>query len=305
MFEQSLFAATSDIFKPITQATEAAELKRRQSSEQNSAKLLKQLDTQNEQVAKAIELLAPGGPGPVDTSLVSDPRVVKTVSDDTLKAFLSSTENRDTLFGLVKSSEHQSDTFKFGVMDLFEDRGLLVAPHEIEIAQNVDGEWVVIARRGGEREELPLTESLLALLTKDTQSIDRNANSQYMRLLKLCIGPELKTLVYERGRGRPSASERQVLAEFKTIRKFNELISISKFVSTGQGYRDMARERIIIPPDASSQLHRVFVLLGSKLAGSSADDLKEYSALLEQLLREKKISKQLFKVLYYKYKQST
>ncbi len=64
----------------------------------------------------------------------------------------------------------------------------------------------------------------------------------------------------------------------------------------------MANDPIIIPSDASTQLHRVFVLLGSKLAGSSADDLKEYSALLEHLFTTKKISKQLFKVLYYKYK---
>jgi hypothetical protein len=191
-------------------------------------------------------------------------------------------------------------------MDLLEHFVLLQAPHVIEFAQNVDGEWLVTASRGGaERQELILTESLLALLTKDTVSTDNNANSQYMRILKACVGPELRTLVYERGRGHPTASEREVLSEFKTIRKFNELIKLSKLVSIGKGYRDMAHDRIIIPPDASSQLHRVFVLLGSKLAGSSADDLKEFSALLQELLHSNKISKQLFKVLYYKYKQNT
>jgi hypothetical protein len=302
LFEQSLFAATADVFKPITQSVRDAGVTSNSKNETNSAKLLQQLEKlpEKEQVTKAIELL--------------NTKNKSTVSEDTIKAFLSSTENRDTIFGLVKSREHQADTFKFGVMDLLEHFSLLQAPHVIEFSQNVDGEWLVTANRVfshtssgavGGPVELTLTESLLAMLTKDTVSTDHNANSQYMRLLKLSVGPELTTLVYERGRGRRSTSERQVLDEFKKIRKFNELIMLSKFVATGQGYRDMANEKIIIPSDASSQMHRVFVLLGSKLAGSSADDLKEYSALLEQLLREKKISKQLFKVLYYKYKQST
>ncbi len=116
-------------------------------------------------------------------------------------------------------------------MDLLEHYKLLQAPHMIELAHNVDGEWVVIAQRSQSETaapevlELNLTENLLALLTKDIVSTDHNANSQYMRILKLCVGPELTTLVYERGRGHPSSSETQVIDEFKTIRKYNELIS--------------------------------------------------------------------------------
>ena len=141
------------------------------------------------------------------------------------------------------STSRDESRFKFGVMDLLE-HFRSVASAARDRVRTKRG-WRVgcnrsrVAGRGATNPapavlELNLTENLLALLTKDTVSTDHNANSQYMRILKLCVGPELRTLVYERGRGRPSLSENEVLLEFKTIRKFNELICLSKFVLTAE-----------------------------------------------------------------------
>ncbi len=163
---------------------------------------------------------------------------------------------------------------------------------------------VFTARRGGDSIELPVTENLLALLTKDTISTDLNANSQYMRILKLCLGVELRLLVYERGRGRPSNAERDLINEFKKVRKFNELIMESKVFKQGYGYKDLAKsETIIVPPDSNQQLKRIMINLGSLNAGNNNPViLKENSALLDELLKNNKITKQLYKTLYYKTK---
>ena len=61
----------------------------------------------------------------------------------------------------------------------------------------------------------------------------------------------------------------------------------------------------MIPPDASDQLKRVFILLGSlKCGNTNTDILSEFSALLDQLYKETKISKLLYKSLYYKGKNA-
>ena len=59
----------------------------------------------------------------------------------------------------------------------------------------------------------------------------------------------------------------------------------------------------MIPPNTDDQLKRIFVLLGTLKAGNTNSDiLKEFTAILDELYKDKKISKLLYKTLYYKSK---
>ena len=84
-------------------------------------------------------------------------------------------------------------------------------------------------------------------------------------------------------------------------RKFKYLLNVIK----GDGYKDIALQPITIPPDANNQLKRVFVLLRSLRCGNdNTDILPEFSALLDQLYKDNKINKLLYKSLYYKGKNA-
>ena len=73
----------------------------------------------------------------------------------------------------------------------------------------------------------------------------------------------------------------------------------------GLGYRyHLSQEPVIIPADTNSQLRRTLVLLGSKEAGNSSDDMKEFTSLLDQMMKDQTISKELYKTLYWRYKNS-
>ena len=71
------------------------------------------------------------------------------------------------------------------------------------------------------------------------------------------------------------------------------------------GYKDIPLQPITIPPDCDYLLKRVFVLLGSlKCRNNNPGILSEFSALLDQLYKDIKISKLLYKSLYYKGKNA-
>ena len=90
------------------------------------------------------------------------------------------------------------------------------------------------------------------------------------------------------------------MREWKS-RKFKYLKDIIK----GDGYKDIALQPIHIPLDASDQFKRIFVLLGSLRCGNDNPDiLSEFSALLDQLYKDNKINKILYKSLYYKGKNA-
>ena len=87
------------------------------------------------------------------------------------------------------------------------------------------------------------------------------------------------------------------------IRKFNQYLKDT--IKIGLGYKDIALKSIIIPPDASDQSNRVFTLLGSLQCGNdNTDILLEFSALIDQLYKDNKINKLLYKSLYYKWKNA-
>ena len=87
------------------------------------------------------------------------------------------------------------------------------------------------------------------------------------------------------------------------LRKFKEYLKDR--IKYGFGYKDIALQPIMIPPDASDQMSREFTLLGSlKCGNNNTDILPEFSALLNQLYKYNKINKLLYKSLYYKGKNA-
>ena len=79
------------------------------------------------------------------------------------------------------------------------------------------------------------------------------------------------------------------------IRKFNEYLK--ERIKIELGYKDIPLQPKMIPPDASDELKRVFILLGSLQCGNKKNILSEFSALLDQLYKDNKINKLLYKSL--------
>ena len=89
--------------------------------------------------------------------------------------------------------------------------------------------------------------------------------------------------------------------KLNTNRKFNEFLK--DMIKIRLGNKDIALQPIVIPPNADEQLKRIFVLLGSLKCGNSNENiLAVFTALLDQLYNNNKISQLLYKTLYYKSK---
>ena len=151
---------------------------------------------------------------------------------------------------------------------------------------------------------ITLTKDLTHGLTSPVgNDVDRNVLEQYRRLIAVCLKPELDKHIFKVQTGRPSKNHikfrESIDNKMFNIRKFNEYLKDR--IKIGLGYKDIALQPIMIPPDCDDQLKRVFILLGSlKCGNNNPDILSEFSALLDQLYKEKKISKLLYKSLYYK-----
>ena len=103
-------------------------------------------------------------------------------------------------------------------------------------------------------------------LTKDVgNDININVLEQYRRLLGVCLKPELDKHIFKIPTGRPSRNHinfRQSIDDkILNLRKFKEYLKDR--IKYGFGYKDIALKPIMIPPDASDQMNRVFTLLGS------------------------------------------
>ena len=91
------------------------------------------------------------------------------------------------------------------------------------------------------------------------------------------------------------------MVKLTSNRKFDEFFK--NRIKIGLGYKDIVQQVIVIPPNADEQLKRIFVLLGSLKCGNSNKNLlAEFTALFDQLYKNNKISKLLYKTLYYKSK---
>ena len=89
--------------------------------------------------------------------------------------------------------------------------------------------------------------------------------------------------------------------KFNTTRKFNEYFKDR--IKFELGYKNIALQPIIIPPNADDQLKRIFVLLGkSKYYNNNENILAVFTALLDKLYHDKILSKLFYINLYYKSK---
>ena len=156
--------------------------------------------------------------------------------------------------------------------------------------------------------KFPATKELLIALTKDI-GIDYDSPpsflEQYLSILSVCLKPELDKCIFKPGPENPvkrNAFLESIKERLNNSKNFNDYLS--KRIKKGLGYRDLALQPIIIPPNSNEQLRRVFVLLGSlKANNNNPDNLKEFTALLDALYKDKKISKILYKTLYNKCKE--
>lgn len=183
--KQSLLETTADVFRPITET-------QRDSTE----KIVKQAERAKREREQAQEVAAAEVQDALKALTLTVDSQAKEVQaamplTDVVKRYLRA-DGRDEVFGLSHEAQNK---FVFGAMHQFRDAGKLIEESLLELFQDTEGAWFVGARRGPDSLDLPLSEDLLALLTLDTVSTNQNANSQYMRLVKLCLGPELRALV--------------------------------------------------------------------------------------------------------------
>ena len=128
-------------------------------------------------------------------------------------------------------------------------------------------------------------------LTKDVgDKFDKNALYQFKKLYDICLKPECNKHIFKVGKGIPSKNNYSFLVaideRMKKSRKFKYLSDVIK----GDGYKNIALQPLIIPPDAIDQLKLVFTLIGSLRCGNDNPDiLSDFSALLDQLCKDNKL----------------
>ena len=89
----------------------------------------------------------------------------------------------------------------------------------------------------------------------------------------------------------------------KQTDKYREILN-NPMYGKGYSYKDLANQPIIIPPNSSDQLKKLFISIGSLNSGNTNPDLVTMtSSLLDELYKNQKISKPLYKALYYKAKK--
>ena len=143
-------------------------------------------------------------------------------------------------------------------------------------------------------------------MTKDiADEFDKNALYQFKKIYTICLKPEFDKDNFRKAKGRPSKNHYNFLEAFdermKNIRKFKYLTNVIQ----GLGFKDIALQPILILPVTSDHLKRIFVLLGSLTCGNdNTDILSEFGALLDQLYKDNKINKSLYKSLYNKGKNA-
>ena len=155
-------------------------------------------------------------------------------------------------------------------------------------------------------EQIPISEDLLVLLTRDKDVDSTSSITNYKKLIKKAIGPELRDRFICKP-GKKTELETAVTKKFMGNFKYTDyILDWIKGSKTGKGlpsYKELSSNPIILPHDPNDQLKRIFILIGSLKAGNNDSGiLKELSALLDTLLKEEVITKQLYKTLFYKAK---
>ena len=230
-----------------------------------------------------------------------------TLSKNECMDLINSDDNIDELFGI---STFNDGVIRFRIYADLRRNNLIEndIDNKIEFIEDNYETYVKASRfeRGEVTNErkYPATKELMITLTKDVgNDVDRNVLEQYRRLFAVWLKPELDKHIFKISTSRPSKNHikfrESIDDKMFNIIKFNEYLK-DRF-KIGLGYKDIALQPIMIPPNASDQLKRVFILLGSLTCGNDNPNiLSEFSALLDQLYKDNKINRLLYKSLYYK-----
>ena len=134
---------------------------------------------------------------------------------------------------------------------------------------------------------------------------DKNALYQFKKIYEICLKTECDKHIVRIGQNRPSKDHYRFWDAIDERTKHSRIVKYLTDVIKEEGYKDIAVKHLIIPPDASYQLKRIFILLGSLRCGNNNPDiLFEFSALLDQLYTHNKINKLLYTSLYNKGKNA-
>ena len=261
-FSSALLERTSEVFKPITA-----------NQDKNQELLTKSLEHLKADIKDPLENKAEdikGGPNDPTLGSLSKIECIDLIESD---------ENMDELFGITM---YKDDIIRFHIfLDLYKhkliEKGI---DHKIEFIEEKDqgsGMNAVIDRtliKASRTQDkivikdisFPATKELMIALTKDVGiDFDKNALEQYRLILGVCLKPELDTHIFKIPIGRPSNNHidfiNSIEEKLKTSRKFDEFLK--NRIKIGLGYKDIAFQPIVIPPNADEQYKRIFILLGS------------------------------------------
>ena len=206
-----------------------------------------------------------------------------TLSKNECINLINSDNNKNEWFGITKYKDF------IILFHIFEDlynhklieKGIY---HKIEFIEVIDGPVKqtfirTLSKASRTKDErvikdisLSATRELLIALTKDVGGdFDKNALEQYKIILRVCIKPELDKHIFKIPYGRPSKNHitftESIEHKSNTTRKFNEYLKDR--IKFGLGYKNIALQPIVIPPNADDQLKRIFVWLGTLKCGNN------------------------------------
>ena len=145
--------------------------------------------------------------------------------------------------------------------------------------------------------DIIVTTELVMMLKKNYISEHESFKILWNSIFRKCMGYEYCQLMWTK------AKEINKLKEsIKNTDKFKNILNSNRYAK-GYSYRDLAKQPIIIPPHSSDQLKKLFINIGSlNSVNTNPDMVTMTSALLDELYKNQKISKPLYKALYYKAK---
>ena len=286
---------TEKIFSPITEkGTEFAKEQRGNinKSEENVLKELAGLSNKINPIVKEKE----------DELAAKELTKLNLSEDVTEKIFEEYYNARDDEnFGIVKKENY----YIFGINNI--DATIDNFKFNYKIHFDFEKQLVNIEKEDSLIDSIPLSQKLLILLTKENFShIEDGILKYYYKIIKECLRDGILNL-YKWGTGTDPEriKVKKILNENPKYKKFiYPHLKECKIARGLKSYQEMSKEKIIIPSDANDQLQRIFILLGALKSGTNSDSiLKELTSLLDELLKNNLITKEIYKVLYYRAKR--
>ena len=263
----------------------------------------------------------------VESRATKEQTIHQELQDISQKLSESAVKDADLLFGLYQESYFKDDEYIIGAIKHFhavtaqsdkgkdrdywyhrivldvEKKDIYIYPYILpeynddETVLNVPPRNVV---------PMKLTKSLADVLFKDITDVDNETKSEYMNIIRLCIGPLLKSLA--RASQLPDVVSDVInrVELFKSNRKFMKWIVPAYKIKVkfqpkrGTGVCPLHN---LNSKENEPAIQRLMVLLGSAQAGNKEANLEEFSKLLDHFYESKFIGKKAYKVLMDRFNQ--